>query len=170
MNGSLLADLSAFDNFDAAVVRITDDGRLDYLNRAARALLDCAVDEAIDLHMLFREQQEYALARENLQQQEGRSISYRTVLRRPWLGDSAAPIPVCIRAFPNVHMDGSPYGAIAWIDDMREKEARAAINAALATSMDKQQLLDAVAEQVRTLVPFDEFHITMIGRSRTRMR
>lgn len=164
-------ELTALDDFDVAVLRVDQEGVLTYMNQAAQGLLGCPAGAHIDLRMLFPDPQEYQLAVANLQQRPpGSSSTYRTIFHRPWGARADGPIPVHVHAFPNSDPDGRPSGSIALVDDLREDVVRVAINGALATSSDKDQLLGAVAAQVRTIIPFDEFHVTMISKSRIRMR
>ena len=170
MNACMCLEFSALDDFDVPIFGIDDAGFLHYTNRASRALLESPPDARIDLRMMFPRKHEQQLARENLERSPQRGASYRTLLHRPWLGDRVVPIPVRIRAFPNTDEHGKRNGTIAFVDDLREKEVRAAINRAIAVSLSRDQLLAAVADEVRKLIPFDEFHVTMIGDSRKRMR
>lgn len=163
-------ELMALDDLDIAIVRVDQEGVLTYMNQAARSLLDCPPGMRVNLRMLFPAPAEYEVAAATLQRRPDRSASYRTVLQRPWTGPAQAGIPVHIHAFPNAGANGQPDGAIALVGDLREELVRGGISGALATCADRRQLLDAVAAEVRTLVPFDEFHVTMISKSRTRMR
>jgi GAF domain-containing protein len=163
-------DLATLDDFSLAIVRVNQEGILTYLNHAASDLIACPAGTHIDLRMLFPGPEEYRIARDNLQWRTDRSVSYRTTVHRPRAVPAAPPIPVEIHAFPHVDASGTPNGAIAIIDDLREDTVREAINVALGASTGYCALLDTVAEKLRTLIPFDEFHVTIIGRNRMRMR
>jgi PAS domain-containing protein len=163
--------LTTLDHFEIAVVRVNQEGVLTYMNRAAERLLGCTTAAHVDLHALFPDEKEYRRAEAHLQQRlEGTSSTYRTSIHRPCEEQPAAAIPVNVYAFPDADPDGRPSASVALLDDMREGDARAAIHRLIATSLDNEHLLSAVAEQVRTIIPFDEFHIVMISKSRTRMR
>jgi PAS domain-containing protein len=162
--------LATLDEFSLAIIRVDQAGALTYLNDAARDLIDCPSDRRLDLRMLFPEPEDYRVAVDNLQSLTERSISYRATLLRPCTIPAACPIPVEIHAFPHADADGNPNGAIAIIVDLREAQVREAINVALGATVGSAALLDAVAGQLRTLVPFDELHVTIIDRNRKRMR
>lgn len=163
-------ELTTLDDFSLAILRVNTEGVLTYLNHAARDLIGCPAGTPLDLRMLFPEPDDYRIAVDNLQWRTGHSVSYRTTIHRPCAAPADLPIPVKIHAFPHADPDGKPDGAIAIIDDLREDQVRQAITAALGASMGSAELLDAVADQLRTLVPFDEFHVTIIGDNRMRMR
>lgn len=162
--------LATLDEFNLAIVRINQAGVLTYLNHAARDLIACPGDTRLDLRMLFPGPEDQRMAVDNLQWLTDRSISYRTTLTRPCTMPAACPIPVEIHAFPHADANGNPNGAIAIISDLREAQVREAINVALGATVGSDALLDAVAEQLRRLMPFDEFHVTIISRNRMRMR
>jgi PAS domain-containing protein len=163
-------ELTTLDDFSLAIVRVNQEGVLTYLNHAAHELIACPAGTRLDLRMLFPEADDHRIAVDKLQRPTGRSVSYRTAIHRPCAVPAGPSIPVEIHAFPHADASGNPNGAIAIIDDLREQQVREAINVALGASKESRDLLDAVAGHLRTLVPFDEFHVTIIGRNRMRMR
>jgi PAS domain-containing protein len=164
-------EISSLEHFDLAVVRVDRGGVVTYLNGAARTLLGCPPGMQVDLGLLFPEPEEYERAVTNLQRRmQGESSTYETRVWPPCAPAPREPVPVRVHAFPNTDADGQPIGAIALVDDLREDKVRLAINRALASSSERDQLLSTAAAEVRTIVPFDEFHVTMISKSRTRMR
>jgi hypothetical protein len=163
-------EMAAMDDFDTAVARFDRNGVLTYLNSAGTRLLGAAVPGTVDLGMLFPDPAEYARVTQQLQTRlKGKSSTYVTTFQR--LGEpDRAPIPVRIYAFPDSDADGTVCGSVALIRDLREERVRAAIHAAIESSVDNEQLFATVAGHLQTLVEFDEFRVTTISKSRLHLR
>lgn len=162
--------LAAFESFDLPVVRFDQQGVLTYANRAAQRLLGCATLQGIDLSLLFPEHDNYQRALSALQGGAGASEPLRIELRLPWREHELDPVPVNIYAMPSYDPRGQAGSMIALLKDLREEEARQAMHGAIATSLDNDALFKTIAELVKAIVPFDEFHVTIISQNRERMR
>lgn len=163
--------LTALNHFDLPVARFDRDGVLTYLNAAAEKLLATRADRHVDFGMLFPDQAQYDKVRAEMDLRlKGESSAYITSFHRPFGVPGEDPIPVSVYAFPESDCEGQVTGSLALIRDLREERASAAIHRAIETCTENDALLAALAEQVRKLIPFDEFRITTVSKGRMHLR
>lgn len=171
MRDSFRVEMEALNGLDMAIARFNREGVVTYLNPAGEQLLGAPASAHIDLRRLFPDEEEYARVIEQFGARlEGHSASYETTFRRVSGTPGAADIPINVYAFPETGADGEVLGSVVLIRDLREERARAAIHAAIESSSSNSKLFPEVAREVATLLPFDEFRVVMIGKSRKHIR
>lgn len=171
MNDSYCIRLAALDNFDLAVARFDHSGVLTYRNAAAGALLGVTPEAHVDVAMLFPNLDERERMLSQMRERsQGKSAAYVTAFHPPHRGPDAADIPVAVFAFPDADSDGQVLGSITLVRDLREERARDHIHESIEVSADNPEMFARVADEVRTLLDFEELRIITISESQAHFR
>jgi len=156
----LLVDV--FDNSPLAITRINRSGKFLYGNQKACEM--CRTDrlEGHSVRELYPDQSSWSTVRSKLNERFHKAASdkYETTLTR----FDKDKFPVEITAVPDKDLEGNVIGSIAVYRDLSRDRLIEAIHTHIGKIKDSRQLLKAVMDDIRTLIPFDCLTVAMYSQ------
>ena len=169
MPNTYCVDISALDSFEMPVARFNSQGILTYANRAGELLLGARASERIRIADLFPDEEERHQVQVQLGERlQGKASAYRTSFQP--IGKPGQRIPISVYALPDSDSSGQSIGSLVMVRDLRVDLARDGIHRAIETSMTIDELFNSVGNELARIVPFDEFRVTTISKSRMHLR
>lgn len=158
----------SLDDIALGVLRVSLDGGIHYLNRAAVAMLGSAAQvgdtlSALDFDPEGRERLRVGLARRSI----GRGAAYALSLLR---GDTGARVSLRVSSVPDYDADGHLSGAALFLTDTTMEAANRSIHAAIAQARDRQGLLAAVTQSLHQVIGFDAVSVALVSEDRRSLR
>ncbi|ANH67472.1 hypothetical protein ABE85_07630 [Mitsuaria sp. 7] len=182
LRGDLLADLSppqaprlrmdlplaALAQVPLGIARVDRLGRLTYANPTMLTIAGIEDWDGITVLDLFEGKDLDAVLdglRRRIELREG--DQYEVHLRKR---SDHSRVPISITAFPETTDDGEVQGTLAFVRDLTLDKATQQIVTHVESISRTKELIDAVSDVLRPLVPFDLLQVLRLNKSRTHLR
>jgi PAS domain S-box-containing protein len=158
-----------FDYTPLGVIRVDTEGRCEYANRKFAAISGEPSFQGHNIRELFPDEQNGAIIEEQLKIrfEQRRPDDYDIVLTRL---DNRRSVHVRVAATPVLDSTGRAVGAIAIFRELTYELAVKRITQAIATCQNSEELLGAVSNEIRQLIPFDQLHVSAYSRDKQYVR
>jgi PAS domain S-box-containing protein len=158
-----------FDSTPLAVIKVDTQGTCEYANRRFASIAGAGNFEGHNVRELFLDDQSRSIIEEEFEKRftERRTGDYEVVLTRL---DNKRRIHVRVASTPILDSAGRPVGAIAIFRELTFERVIKRITYAIATSQTSGDLLRAVANEVRKLIPFDQLNVSIYGSDKRYVR
>ena len=158
----------SLDDIALGVLRVSLDGEIRYLNRAAEAMLGPALELGDPLWALDFDAESRERLREGMAQRSmSRGAAYALTLLR---SDTGTRVSLQVSSVPDHDADGRLSGAALFLTDTTMEVANRSIHAAIGHARDRHGLLAAVADSLREVIGFDGMTILLVGEDRRSVR
>lgn len=157
MDDSLCLDLDALAGFEQPVLRFTPTGTCTFANAAAQKLGGRKPLVGVTVQELFPDPEERHRVQDQLARRtRGEASTYEATFTQP---QEQVRIPVHVYAFPVVGHGGELEGSLAIVTDLRQRRVRQAMHQAIENLREGDEILTAVADELKALLPFDDFRV-----------
>lgn len=159
----------SLDDIPLGIIRISKERRFVYANRAAREAVGPQLVPGASVSDVFldedsRRQLDSALAQRFSAE---RGSDYPLTIVRP---DTQTKVHAQVWAVPEYDPEGRLSGSIGFLANLSLDTARRGIHEAIEKSKSWRQLLETVAGQLRHLIAFDAFAVTIVSENRRHLR
>jgi PAS domain S-box-containing protein len=157
------------DDIALGVIRISKEKRVSYANRSAREAAGPQLVPGAHLSDIFLDGENRARLEHALEKRfsSESGSDYSLVINRPDIGTT---VRVMINAVPDYDADGNLIGSIGFVTNISRDTASLAIHDAIESADTWQNLLERVAAQMRQVIAFDSFAVSIVSENRHHLR
>jgi PAS domain S-box-containing protein len=154
-----------FDSTPLGVIKVDTKGKCEYANQKFASIVGEASFVGHNVRELFPDDQNRGIIEDQLRKrfEERRPDDYDVMLTRL---DNKRPVHVRIASTPVVDSLDRPVGAIAIFREVTFERAIKRITQVIATCQSSEELLRAIASEVRKVISFDQFHVAAYSRDK----
>ncbi len=159
----------SLDDIPLGIIRVSMEKRFVYANRAARDALGPRLVLGASVCDVFMDEASRHRLEEALDKRfvEERGSDYCLTILRPDVGTT---VRVMISAVPVYGPTGELDGSIGFVRNMSLDTATLGIHNAIERAPSWQELLKLVAEQVKPVIAYDTFAVTIVSENRSHLR
>jgi PAS domain S-box-containing protein len=160
---------ASLDEIALGVIRISTDKRVTYANRSAREAAGPLLIPGTFLSDVFLDEESRTRLEQALDERFNRESGsdYRLTIRRP---DIDTLVRVMINAVPDYDVDGKLIGSIGFVTNISRDTASLGIHDAIESADTWRKLLEDVAVQMRQVIVFDSFAVSIVSENRHHLR
>ena len=166
LSRSLRAEQTILAKHPLGVIKVGLDGKINFANRKMLEILGWQDWRGKTVRELAPDEETYQLLREKLsRRRRGLSDAYET----EFLHAEGRALPVEISSLPDTDPRGQIVGSLAFIKDLGVEKTIAAIHQEVEEATDGVALLQAVAQAIAPIIPYDLVSVSVFSKDRKHM-